>query len=593
MLNTWSMDARDEIKSRLSIEDVIGSYVELKRAGRNFKAFSPFSNEKTPSFIVSPDKQIWHDFSSGKGGDVFTFIMEVEGVDFREALEILARKAGVDLEQFENKNKSKSDVSKNRLYEILELSSKFYQVQFSKNKIALNYIFNRRKFTKETALKWQLGYSPNTGDALVKFLRKKGYNEKEIKLAGLSTARYADRDMFRGRLMIPLHDSQGRVIGYTARILEDDNNTAKYINTPQTPLYDKSRHVYGLHLAKEAIRQKNYSVLVEGNLDVISSHQAGIRQTVATAGTAMTPQHLKALSRLSPDVRLCFDADKAGINATERAIPIASKEKINLSIISLPAGQDPDDLIRKNPEEWIEIIEKPKYALDWLIEIYSNKLDLKTVPAKRQFSDIILPIIESLSDDVEKDHYINVVSGLLSVSSNSLNSKLNKVSGSNNVAPKKIIKFKPQEISRKTLDDLKLQNNFLSLMLSRKTLREFLDIVTSEMLFTEEAIELFDILKSSADIDIKADTDKFKKISDYVKIELLLYEELYESLDLNELHYEAARLQNRLIEAYVKSQKQLITRKLIDSDSISTQELLIKARNLDDLLKRVKGDSSK
>ena len=587
------MDARDEVKSRLSIEDVIGGYIELKRAGRNYKALSPFTSEKSPSFIVSPDKQIWHDFSSGRGGDVFSFVMEVEGLDFRATLELLARKAGIDLAQYETANKVNSSVNKARLYDLLELATKFYQVQFSKNKLSLDYVLVRRQFSKKTALAWQLGYSPNTGNAVVKFLSANGYSEKEIKLAGLSSSNYPDRDMFRGRLMIPLHDSQGRVIGYTARLLIEDDQAPKYINTSQTILYDKSRHIFGLHLAKESIRKTGFCVVVEGNLDVIASHQAGIAQSVATAGTALTAQHLKALSRLTTDIRLCFDADQAGLNATERAIPLASSEKVNLSIVSIPSGKDPDELIKQDPASWQNVVESPKYALDWLIDYYSGQLDLSTAPGKRKFSDLLLPIIEHLSDDVEKDHYLNTVAGLMSVSPSALTSKLKQFAKSENGPRKRFIKTNFEPLDKQILEKQKLQDNFLSLMLVRPTLREFLALIKPEMMINDNGQQLLNILFEHPDLDYKKDVSKFQKIEDYVKIEVLLYEELYGVLDLNELHYEAARLQTRLIEIYVKSQKDIITSSLRDSDSRVTRQLLEKAKILDQLLNQAKGENVK
>jgi len=211
------MDAVEEIKSRLAIEDVVGEYVQLKRAGRNWKGLSPFTSERTPSFVVSPEKQIWHDFSSNKGGDMFSFVMEMEGLDFRQTLELLARKAGVDLEQFQGKRGGTNAKVKERAYAALELAAKFYQVQFSRSQLALEYVFNTRRFTKETALEWQLGYAPNTGTALVDFLKSKKFSEDEIKAAGLTARSYRGgvQDMFRGRLMVPLADGQGRVIGFT------------------------------------------------------------------------------------------------------------------------------------------------------------------------------------------------------------------------------------------------------------------------------------------------------------------------------------------------------------------------------------------
>src|SRR5690606_15345042 len=237
------MDAVEEVKTRLSIEDVIGEYVTLKRAGRNFKGLSPFTSEKTPSFVVSPEKQIWHDFSSGRGGDIFTFVQEVEGLDFKAALELLARRAGVDLDQFQGKGRGNSK-QKERLYELNELAAKFYQTHFSKSKLALEYVLKQREFSKETAITWRLGYAPNNGDALVTFAKSKGFTPRELSQAGLVN-RFGG-DLFRSRLMVPLCDQSGRVVGFTARILGDDDSKApKYLNTPATQLYDKSRHVFG------------------------------------------------------------------------------------------------------------------------------------------------------------------------------------------------------------------------------------------------------------------------------------------------------------------------------------------------------------
>src|SRR5580704_16299929 len=268
------MDAVEDIKSRLAIEDVIGEYVQLKRAGRNFKGLSPFTSEKTASFMVSPEKAIWHDFSTGKGGNIFSFVMEMEGLDFKGALELLARQAGVDLEQYQHRGQNNGP-DKARLQNVLELSAKFYQRHFTQHQLAFNYVLRQRKFTRETVLTWRIGYAPMSGNALTDFLRSKGFNETEMIQAGVTVRRSQGVvDMFRDRLMIPLQDSFGTVIGFTARQLSDNPNAPKYINTPHTVLYDKSRHVFGLHLAKEAIRKNSFAVITEGNLDVIASHQA-------------------------------------------------------------------------------------------------------------------------------------------------------------------------------------------------------------------------------------------------------------------------------------------------------------------------------
>lgn len=306
-------DAKEEVRARLNIEDVIGEYVQLKRAGRNFKGLSPFTSERTPSFVVSPDKQIWHDFSSSKGGDVFSFVMLVEGIEFRQALEQLARRAGVDLSMYQSGHSGEIAKKKKRLLEATRLACHYFQQNMLKNSSALEYIFKQRSLSKEVVSNFKIGYAPAAGDALVRVLEQRGFTKQELSAAGL-TNRFGG-DLFRGRMMVPLMDSAGQVIGFTARIIEDDPGAPKYLNTPQTLLYDKSRHVFGLSQAKEAIRTAGYSVVVEGNLDVVSSHQVGITQVVATAGTALTEYHLKALARLSPQVRLAFDGDKAGVAA--------------------------------------------------------------------------------------------------------------------------------------------------------------------------------------------------------------------------------------------------------------------------------------
>lgn len=578
------MDAAQEVKQRLAIEDVVGQYVELKRAGRNFKGLSPFGNEKTPSFIVSPEKAIWHDFSSGKGGDIFTFVMEMEGLDFKGALELLARKAGVEISSYQGQT-GPSSKTKDRAYEALELAAKFYQVQFSKSKIALDYVFKVRKFDKKTALNFRLGYSPNNGTALVDFMQKKGFSPKELEQAGLTARRYNGLgDMFRGRLMIPLCDAQGRIIGFTARLLTDEPDSPKYINTPQTMLYDKSRHVFGLHQAKESIRLTGKAVLVEGNLDVIASHQVNITNVVATAGTALTEQHLKSISRFATDVRLAFDADKAGINATERAIPIASRTGVSLSIITISDAKDPDELIQKDPKLWQKSIDKPDYALDWLIGRYSNQLDTASGRGKRAFSDVLLPTIRGLHDSVEQDHYLTKVAKLLEVSPSALREKMES-SRSIPIKLKKKSSATMLEEGNEQLEWAKAQDHLLALTLMRPDLRDLLEMVDTEMFPQENARTLLDYLVAHPEFDGQlAKAPLLRDIADYVKIVSLQYEALFASLDEVEARYEATRLRARLITIYVKVKKAQLSEALKEADDTEARTLLTRVKTLDHLL---------
>ena len=412
-------DAKEEIKARLAVEDVVGQYIELKRAGRTLKGRSPWGVDKTPSFMVSPEKGIWHDFSANKGGDIFTFVMEVEGISFREALEKLAVQAGVELKKY---SASDAEISKKkaRMREALELATKYYQVALTKNKNVCEYVFYKRNMNKKTVKEFRIGYSPRTGDALLNFLKKRGYSMDELDGAGLLNR--FKRDLFKGRMMVPFIDTNGQVIGYTARIL--DKGEPKYLNTPDTMLFNKSRYIFGLYQAKEAIRRSEFVVIVEGNMDVISSHQAGVKQTVATSGTAMTEQHLKILSRLTSDVRLAYDGDDAGVRATERAINLASNLGINLTVISDYHGaKDPDELIQQDPELWHKAVETCKPAMDWLLEKYEEKLDLLSAQGKKEYSDMAMRMIDSFADPVVKKHYEQLVAKRLDVSVDDLVAK--------------------------------------------------------------------------------------------------------------------------------------------------------------------------
>lgn len=582
------MDAVSEVKARLGIEDVVSEYIQLKRTGRNYKGLSPFTNEKTPSFVVSPEKQIWHDFSSGRGGDMFTFIEEVEGLDFKGALELLARKAGVDLEQFQSRSGSGPKIDKNRLHDALKLAVRFYQSQLKGKQEALEYLIKKRGFSKQTILDFQLGYSPDNQTSLADFLSKKGYKENELKLAGLTTQRSGrSSDMFRGRIMIPLCDSMGNAIGFTARLLADNDKAPKYINTPSTPIYDKSRHIYGLHLAKQAIREKDYSIIAEGNLDVIASHQAGYKQVVASAGTAITEQQLKILSRFSQNVRLAFDQDRAGLEATERAIPIASKADVNLSIITVPDGKDPDELIKKDPALWKKAISDAEYAVDWVINTYKNKLDIKTVLGKKKFSDVMAKVIKDLADPVEQDHYIQLVSDIAGVDPGAFRKKIaNKAS-----APTKLknssgkISLPPSE----ERDRVRMIDRLLSLALILPATRTYLDMINSNMLVTEPQKKVFDFLQENPDFD--GDLKKLAKleiIADYVKILSLQFEELYATVDTLELQYEAARLRAKTIEYFVKQQKIELSAQLGRTEEFEHADILLKVRGLDQLLNQIK-----
>jgi DNA primase len=451
-------DAKEEIRARLPVEDVISQYIELKRAGRTLKGRSPWGVDKTPSFMVSPEKGIWHDFSANKGGDIFTFVMEVEGISFKEALEKLANQAGVDISRYAGGD-AKLAKRKARAREALELATKYYQFCLSKSRKVAEYVFYKRNLNRNTVKEFRIGYAPKDGKACKTFLMSRGFSERELNDAGLLNR--FNGDMFRGRMIVPFIDTTGNVIGYTARVL--DKSEPKYLNTQDTLLFNKSRFIFGLAQAKEAIRKNGFVVIVEGNMDVISSHQAGVKEAVATSGTAMTEQHLKALSRLTNDIRLAYDGDEAGVNATERAIMMAGDLGINLTVISDYQGaKDPDELIQRGAELWQKAVENRKPAVEWLLDKYEEKVDLKTGFGKREYSDIALRLLGYVKDKVERAHYEEVVAQRLDVSREDLHGKAEDLQKKMLEKPKKRLKKAKTEMKSDRI--VGLEDNLLAIM---------------------------------------------------------------------------------------------------------------------------------
>ena len=451
-------DAKEEIKSRLSVEDVVGQYVELKRAGRNLKGRSPWGVDKTPSFMVSPEKGIWHDFSANKGGDIFTFVMEVEGISFKEALEKLAAQAGVDLSRYRGGDPAVSK-RKTRAREALSLATKYYQACLVRSKPVCEYVFYQRNLNRKTVQEFKIGYSPADGKALTAALSKRGFTEQELDAAGLLN-RFKG-DMFRNRMMVPFIDTTGNIIGFTARII--GKGEPKYLNTPETILFNKSKFIFGLFQAKESIRRNGYVVIVEGNMDVISSHQAGVKEAVATSGTAMTEQHLKTLSNLTSDIRLAYDGDAAGIKATERAIMMAGDLGIDLTVISDYHGaKDPDELIQKDPKLWQQAVEHRVPAVDWLLDKYQENLNLNTAPGKRKYSDVALKLLGYVKDEVERASYEQKIAAKLGVKVDVLHEKGDRLEQKLiETTHKKYLKKPKTEVKSTKLE--KLENSLLAI----------------------------------------------------------------------------------------------------------------------------------
>lgn len=576
-------DAKEEVRSRLSIEDVVSEYVELKRAGRNFKGLSPFTSEQTPSFFVSPDKAIWHDFSSGKGGDVFSFVMEVEGLDFKEALEQLARKAGLDLSLYRSASGGRIAARKKRLIEAIELATQYFQASMVKNTWAQEYIFAARGLDKIVVNEFKVGYAPDNGKALTTFLAKRGFNKDELRDAGL-TNRFGG-DLFRGRMMVPLQDPSGQTIGFTGRIIEDIPDAPKYLNTPQTLLYDKSRHVFGLSQAKQAIREMNQAVLVEGNLDVISSHQVGIRNVVATAGTALTEHHLRALGRLTNDIRLAFDGDKAGVAAAERAIGIASQLGLSLTIISIPedsGAKDPDDLIKQSPDAWQRAIDDAQPAVEWLFGQFGKKVDLGSAEGKRSFTTAALEVVRGLSDAVERDHYEQKVADMIGGSKAAIHEKLTSTATSQ--SRRKEVKVSPIQPVQPDSSDIR-QDAVLALGLIDPATRDLFRQYESELFDGDSRQAIVRFLQTHPK-ELITDTPKSLTSHDtYVKIVLLKAETRYAEWDAQHRYYEAAELLRQVQKEHKKQQKNVLQVALreaeTNNDEVRANELLEQINNLD------------
>ena len=579
-------EAKEEVRARLNIEDVIGEYVQLKRAGRNFKGLSPFSGEKTASFMVSPDKHIWHDFSSGKGGDVFSFVMEVEGMDFRQALEHLARRAGVDMSMYQSARSGEIAKKKKRLLEAHALAANYYQQSLLRNQHALEYVFKRRGLSKQIVRDFQIGYAPSSGDALVQFLTKKGFSKHELADAGL-TNRFGG-DLFRGRMMVALMDSTGQVIGFTARIIEDDPSAPKYLNTPQTLLYDKGRHVFGLSQAKEAIRSHDYTVIVEGNLDVISSHQVGESMVVATAGTAMTEHHLKALSRLSAQVRLAFDGDKAGIAATERAIPIAQTVGVELTIITLPGeAKDPDELIKQDPALWRQAIDGAEPAVDWLLGQYQTRVDMATAAGKRHYTSAGLGVVRTLSDPVDQDHYIQLMARTTGASIDALREKLSRTGADVPVRLRPVSPGATTQGEEPAADALR-QDDLLAALLIDPATRQQLSGANLSLLDGDARQAIAQYLVERT--EIIDDTPKaLQKYDTYVKILLLRADARYAAWDAKDRSLEVARLLRQCITEHNKKKREQLIAELRDAEDQhdDTRSHAVRAE-LNTLIKEIK-----
>ncbi|TXG77942.1 DNA primase, partial [Candidatus Dojkabacteria bacterium] len=400
----------EDIKARLNIVDIVGQYVRLQKAGSAWKANCPFHQEKTPSFNVNEERNMWHCFGCGKGGDVFAFVMEIEGLEFREALRLLAEKAGVELPEYRGGGQALAE-SKDRGIEILELATKFYEKQLWESipgKKILEYLHGRG-LSDESIRTYRLGYAPDGWEHVTKFLVGRGFRSEELEGTGLSLRGKEGRgfyDRFRDRIMFPIQDILGRPIGYSARVAPGGDETqAKYINTPETSLYHKSRALYGLAIAKQAIKEAGRTILVEGNMDVIALHQAGLANVVAVSGTALTTEQLAILRRYGKKLSLFFDMDKAGQAAAWKSAVLAFSLDFTVDTVAISGGKDAADMNRENPELLRQAVAGAKPAMRYFLDTLLSSPEAGTQEGKRVVVERYAELLAATPNDLDRAHW--------------------------------------------------------------------------------------------------------------------------------------------------------------------------------------------
>lgn len=422
----------EEIKLRLDIVELIGEYVQLKQTGANWKARCPFHNERTPSFMVSRERGSWHCFGCARGGDIFSFVQEIEGMDFPEALRFLAKRAGVEIRSVD----PKLATQRTKLLDVMRWAMRYYHevlLKANEAKIARDYL-TKRYVSAETIEEWQLGYAPTGGDVAYRALRKKGFSDEDIFQAGLTIKKergvgYFDR--FRGRVMFPITDVHASVVGCSGRILDalidpKKPTPAKYINSPQTLIYNKSAILFGLDKAKQAIKKAERAILVEGYMDAIASHQAGRANVVASSGTALTRDQVKLLKRYTNTLVLAFDSDAAGAQAALRGLDQALQEEVNVLMLRLPFGKDPDELIVKDPVAWDNAVATAQPIMEYYFQEATSNRDLTQVKEKKAVAKFLLPILAKVGDAIEQTHYLQRLADLLRVDEQTLRKAMPK-----------------------------------------------------------------------------------------------------------------------------------------------------------------------
>jgi DNA primase len=498
----------EEIKNRLSIEEVVSSYIKLEKTGINMKARCPFHNEKTASFFVSPDRGSFYCFGCSKGGDVFSFVEEIENVDFIGALKILADKAGVDVSKFKNSN-SESSIEKNKkdlLYEILEKSTKYFEQKFQTNEIAKKYVLSRG-LTHESIKKFRIGYSLDEWQSLYNYLKSFNYSDIDLVETGLFVKNDKGRiyDRFRGRIIFPIFDETGKIIAYSARILTDDKSQPKYINSPETQLFNKSKTLYGFNFAKQIIRKHDFAILTEGQMDVILTHQVGYSNSVASSGTSFTEDQLKLIKKYTNNLLISFDGDSAGINSSKKVWDLALESEMDVKVVQLPKGSDPASIILEDTEKWKDLVKNSKHIIIYLSEIIFSSFEDKR-KRQKEVQLQIYPLLRSVKSYTDKSYFIETISETFGIDKDVIWADINKDSliAIDKVKVEKKESINPKEVLFGIYNNKQLKNKEEFLELIKKQIHEDLILEMenkkdSIMFQTEVLLDQYKDLKKLAE----------------------------------------------------------------------------------------------
>lgn len=598
------MSDTQKIKDNLDIVDFINDYVKLKAAGSSHKGLCPFHSEKSPSFMVNRDRQSWYCFGCNKGGDVFSFFQEIEGLEFIEALKILADKAGVTLERRSGVQSKEQASEKARLRDVMTDAASFYHNFLTKmdaSKAAKEYLYGRG-FTDETINHWQIGFIPEQWELLTKYLTKKGHSIDDLVTAGLTMKRDAGGaqqryyDRFRGRIMFPIRDIHGSVVAFTGRVLvEHEKSGGKYVNSPQTPLFDKSRTVFGLDKSKQEMKKNDVCVLMEGQLDVIAAHQAGMPYAVASSGTALTEHHVKLIKRYTKNISFAFDADEAGQKAAKRGIDIAIEQGMSAKVIQIPegAGKDPDECIQKDKAVWFQAVEQAVDIMNWYVQRAFAGKDLGNPKDKQEIANALVPELARIPFAIEQDHWVKKIATSLDTEAHVLRTELQKYVANQkepvqtttlSSAPevekkeKKADQTSPGVYNSAQLSKLdQLLERFLLLTLQNKSfdVSEYLDRLADPFADSEIFAPLYESIKIGYSMGTIFDPAQstIKSVDESIlNILLLKADEEFSAMSAEKRKQQAQWLEHNILEEYKKHQRILLATKIRQAEASGDRE---------------------